>query len=114
MRPNLIVCPFCEWRNCIGVHSHQQRRYICHACNKTFAATIGTPWYGLKYPAWMVTVVLALLASGCPPQAIVFAFDMDEQTVTDWQVKAGLHTKEIQEQVVCQGQVDLGQVQADE
>jgi transposase-like protein len=114
MHPELIVCPFCECRNHIGVHSHQQRRYICHACDKTFAETVETPFYGLKYPAWVVTLVLALLAGGCLLQAIVFAFGIDEGTVTDWQVKAGQHAKQIQEQVVCQGQVDLGQVQADE
>lgn len=114
MRPELIVCPFCACRNRIGVHSHQQRRYICHGCAKTFAETVETPFYGLKYPAWIVTLVLTLLAGGCPLQAIVFAFGMDERTVTDWQVKAGQHAKQIQESVVCQGQVDLGQVQADE
>lgn len=114
MRPELIVCPFCECRNRIGVHSRRQRRYICHACDKTFAETVGTPLYGLKHPAWIVTLVLALLAAGCPPQAIVFAFGLDERTVTEWQIKAGQHAKQIQEQIVCQGQVDLGQVQADE
>ncbi len=114
LRPELIVCPFCECRNRIGVHSHQQRRYICHACHKTFAETAGTPLYGLKYPAWIVTLVLALLAAGCPPQAIVFAFGIDERTVSEWQIKAGQHAKRIQEQVVCQGRIELGQVQADE
>lgn len=114
MRPELMVCPFCEGRNRIGVHSHSQRRYICHACDQTFAETVGTPLYGLKYPAWIVTLVLALLAAGCPEQAIVFGFGIDERTITDWQTKAGQHAKQIQEQVVCQGCVDLGQVQADE
>jgi transposase-like protein len=122
MRPDLIVCPFCECRNRVGVHSHTQRRYICHACNKTFAETAGMPLYGLKYPAWQVTLVLALLSAGCPEQAIVFAFGIDERTIAEWQAKAGQHAKRIQEQVVCQGQVDpsassgqaLGQVQADE
>jgi len=52
------------------------------------------------------TLVLALLAGGCPLQAIVFAFEFDERTVTDWQVKTGQHAQQIQEQVMCQGQVD--------
>jgi transposase-like protein len=114
MRPDLIVCPFCECRNRIGVHSYKQRRYKCHTCGKTFAETVGTPLYGVKYPAWIVILVLALLAAGCPVQAIVFAFGIDERTISDWQAKAGQHAKRIQEQVVCQSQVDLGQVQADE
>lgn len=87
---------------------------MCHTCHKTFAETVGTPLYGLKYPAWIVALVLALLAAGCPPQAIVFAFGIDERTVSEWQAKAGQHAKQIQEQVVCQGRVALGQVQADE
>ncbi|NTU83546.1 MAG: transposase [Chloroflexales bacterium] len=62
----------------------------------------------------MVLLVLALLAGGCPIPAIVFAFGLDERTVADWQRKAGTHAKAIQEQVVCQGQVDVGQVQGDE
>ncbi|NTV64888.1 MAG: transposase [Oscillochloris sp.] len=62
----------------------------------------------------MVILVLALVAGGCPIPAIVFAFGLDERTVADWQRKAGSHAKTIQEQVVCQGQVDVGQVQGDE
>jgi hypothetical protein len=96
------------------VHSRQERRYKCHACGATFAETVGTPFYGLKYPAWIVVLVLALLAGGCPIPAIVFAFGLDERTVADWQQKAGQHAKQVQEQVVCQGQVELGQVQGDE
>jgi len=55
-----------------------------------------------------------LLAYGCPIPAIRAAFDLDERTVADWQRKAGRHAKTVQEQVVCQGHVDVGQVQADE
>ena len=116
MRPELVVCPKsdCGASAHIGVHSYQERRYMCHACGKTFAETVGTPLYGLKHPTWMVVVVLALLACGCPIPAIVFAFGIDERTVTDWHLKAGAHAKQVQDQEVCQGQLDLGQVQGDE
>lgn len=116
MRPEVVVCPkaTCGASGRIGVHSHQERRYICHACGDTFAETLGTPLYRLKQPAWLVVVVLALLAGGCPIPAIVFAFGLDERTVAAWQHKAGQHAKQVQEQLVCQGQVDLGQVQGDE
>lgn len=87
---------------------------MCHACGKSFAETVGTPLYGLKHPTWLVVVVLALLACGCPIPAIVFAFGIDERTVTDWHLKAGGHAKQVQGQEVCQGQIDLGQVQGDE
>lgn len=62
----------------------------------------------------MVVLILTLLAHGCPIPAIVAAFFVDERTVTDWLQKAGQHGALIQEQVVCNGQVELGQVQADE
>lgn len=116
MRPELVVCPnsACDATARIGVHSHKERRYICHGCNKTFADTTGTMLYGLKHPIWLVLVVLSLLAYGCPIPALVATFELDERTVADWQAKAGRHAKTVQEQVVCQGQLDLGQVQADE
>ncbi len=76
--------------------------------------TIGTPLYGLKYPLWIVTLVLALVSHGCPVQAIVFALAIDERTICDWQQKAGCHAERVQAQVVCRGHVELGQVQADE
>ena len=116
MRPEVVVCPnaTCGASGRIGVHSHQERRYICYACGDTFAATLGRPLYRLKQPAWLVVVVLALLAGGCPIPAIVAALTLDERTVAEWQQKAGRHAKQVQDQVVCHGQVDLGQVQGDE
>jgi hypothetical protein len=62
----------------------------------------------------LILVVLSLLAYGCPIPALVATFELDERTIADWQSKAGQQAKRVQEQVVCQGQVDLGQVQADE
>ena len=116
LRPELVVCPnpLCGASGRIGIHSYTKRRYKCHACGKTFAETIGTPLYGLKSPLWVVRIVLILLAFGCPVPAIVAAFGVDERTVTDWHQKAGRHAKVIQDQVVCQGQVEVGQVQGDE
>jgi transposase-like protein len=116
LRPELVVCPnpACGASARIGVHSHQERRYKCHACGGTFAETVGTPFYGLKHPTWLVVLVLTLLAYGCPIPAIVAALTLDERTVADWHQKAGQHAKHVQEHLVCQGQGDLGQVQGDE
>lgn len=97
----------------IEVHSHQERRYSCHACKTTFAATTGSPLFGLKTPPWVVMIVLTLLAYGCPVPAIVAAFGVDERTVAAWLKKARAHAKAVQEEVVCNGQVDLGHVQGD-
>jgi transposase-like protein len=114
--PANVVCPntACDARGRIGVHSRAERRYICHGCGKTFAATTGTPLYALKTPIELVVIVLTLVAYGCPVPAIVAAYGLDERTVAAWLRKAGTHAQAIQEQVVCAGQVDLGQVQGDE
>src|ERR671933_497787 len=95
LRPELVVCPnpACGASGRIGVHSRQERRYMCHACGDTFAETVGTPLYGLKHPAWLVVLVLALLAGGCPLSPLVFACGLDERTLTDWQQQAGQHAK---------------------
>jgi len=116
MRPELVVCPKsdCGASDRIGIHSHKERRYICHTCDRTFAETTGTLLYGLKHPLWLVLIVLTLLAHGCPIPAIVATFALDERTVADWRLKAGQHAKTVQEHLVCHGQVDVGQVQADE
>lgn len=114
LRPEIVVCPFCHSGDRIGCHSRKERRYICHGCNKTFAETKGTPFYNLKYPAVIVLVVLTLLAYGCPIPAIIAAFGIDERTISEWQNKAGKHGERIQDDLVCSGQVELGQVQQDE
>ena len=66
LRTEYIVCPQCTANDRIGIHSHDERRYICHHCDKTFAETVGTPFYHLKYPLAIVVLVLTLLAHGCP------------------------------------------------
>jgi len=114
LNPMFVTCPHCQQCSNIGIHSHQERRYTCHDCGRTFAETKGTMFYGLQYPIWVVILVVTLLANGCPVAAIVAAFHLDERTVVLWLNKAGMHAKTLQEQIVCAGQVDLGQVQLDE
>jgi len=55
-----------------------------------------------------------LLAFGCPVQAIVAAFGLDERTIADWQCRAGRQGERVHGQRVQAGAVTLGQVQADE
>jgi len=101
-------------RGNIRVHSRSERRYRCTTCQRTFAATRGTPFYRLKKPTEWVTIVLTLLCHGCPPQAIVAAFGLDERTVAAWRDRAGRHGRRFHEHHVLGGQVALGHVQADE
>jgi len=98
----------------IKIHSRQDHRFRCTTCGKTFAASTGTPFYRLhKEPALFVTVV-ALLAHGCPLQAIVAAFALDERTVADWQRKAGSHGAAVHQHHLQTKKLDLQHVQADE
>lgn len=97
----------------IGVHSQKEQRYICHVCQQTFVARKGTAYYRLRTATETVTLVVTLLAYGCPVQAIVVAFGLDERTVQDWQVRAGQHCERVHTHLV-QRPRDLGQVQADE
>jgi transposase-like protein len=98
----------------IGIHSQKEKRYWCKLCGKTFSETTGTAVYGLKKAHETFWLVVTLLAYGCPLQAIVAAFGLDERTVADWQRKAGEHCQGVHEHVLGQSQLDLGQVQADE
>lgn len=114
LNPSLVQCPYCEGRERLGIHSQKERLYRCHACRKTFSEKKGTVFENLHYPSWVVVLVLKLLAYGCPVQAIVQALWLDERTVAEWQAKAGKKGRQVQEQIVCNGQVELGQTQADE
>ncbi len=98
----------------IGIHSQKKRRYRCKTCGDTFSATTGTPYDRLHKDAWLMTVVLILLTHGCPPQAIVAAFGLDERTVSAWVHRAGAHCAAVHGHLVEAGQVEGGQVQADE
>jgi transposase-like protein len=98
----------------IRVHSRKERRYRCTTCGRTFAATHDTPLYRLKEPTESVIIVLSSLCHGCPLQAIVAAFGLDERTVAAWRDRAGRHGQHLHEHHVLSGRVELGHVRADE
>jgi transposase-like protein len=118
--PGIVFCPNmdCPARGRTGegnisIHSRKQRRYKCCVCAKTFSQTKGTPFYRLHKAHELVTVVVTLLAHGCPLQAIVVAFGLDERTVDNWQRRAGEHCRAVHKDLVTKPR-DLGQVQMDE
>lgn len=120
MDPQTTFCPNLDCpargqvgRGNIGIHSYKERRYSCRQCHKTFSATKGTVFYRLRSEGSVITLVLTLLAHGCPLQAIVVAFRLDERTVQDWQHRAGRHCERVHEHQV-QRPRELGHVQADE
>jgi hypothetical protein len=96
------------------IHSQRERRYRCLACGHTFVERKGTPFYRLRTEETVVALVVTLLAHGCPPQAIVAAFGLDERTVAAWQQRAGHHCEQVHRATVRAGQVELEHVQADE
>ena len=98
----------------IRIHSQKERRYRCHTCGKTFAATRGTPFFRLHQAMEVVTIVITLLCHGCPIQAIVAAFGFDERSVARWFAAAGNHCQKVHEHLVEQGAVGLSHVQAAE
>lgn len=100
MNPQTVFCPHaaCVARGHIGqgnivIHSRKQKRYRCKECGKTFSETKGTPLYRLHKPVETMVQVVTLLAHGCPLQAIVAAFGLDERTIAEWQKKADNRVK---------------------
>ncbi len=121
MNPQAIFCPNIECpargqsgKGNIQVHSQKEKRYVCEVCEQTFSASKGTIFYRLRTSAETVLLVMALLAYGCPVQAIVKAFGFDERTVRNWWQRAGQHCQAVHEHSMSSAHLDLQQVQADE
>lgn len=98
----------------IAIHDRKRQRYRCKVCKHTFSARRGTLFEGLRKPMELIVIVVTLLSYGCPVQAIVQAFGLDERTVADWRDRAGSHCEKVHHALVEQGQLDLVHVQADE
>jgi transposase-like protein len=115
---------FCHNRRCrayglsgdghLVIHSQKERRYRCKRCGRTFSESKGTALYRVHKPKWLVLAVVTLPSYGCPVQAIVAAFDLDERTVARWQKESGLQCRRVHEHLIEAGKVALLQVQADE
>ena len=98
----------------ITIHDRKRQRYRCKICRRTFTARTGTMLEGLRKPAELVVLVVGLLSYGCPLQAIVHVFELDERTVAAWRDRAGQQCQRVQQAIVEQGQLTLTHVQADE
>ncbi len=82
--------------------------------NRPRVARRGTMFEGLRKPTELIVIVVTLLAYGCPLQAIVHAYGLDERTVAAWRDRAGIHCQKVHQAMVEQGKLDLMHVQADE
>jgi hypothetical protein len=98
----------------VVIHSRKEQRYKCKRCGQTFSATKGTPLYRMHKPHELVAIVVTLLAYGCPVQAIVAAFGLDERTIHRWQEESGRQCRRVHEHIVQAGGVLSAHVQADE
>jgi hypothetical protein len=114
-------CPneACSARGQIGagnitIHDRKRQRYRCKICKQTFSARRGTMFEGLRKPMEVVVIVVTLLSYGCPVQAIVHAFGLDERTVASWRDRAGAHCEQVHHALIETGKLDLVHVQADE
>jgi transposase-like protein len=121
MDPSKAFCPnaMCSARGQSGkgnivIHDRNRQRYRCKACKRTFSARRGTMFEGLRKPMDLIVIVVTLLTYGCPIQAIVHAFGLDERTVAEWRDRAGAHCQKVHQEIIEQGQLDLIHVQADE
>ena len=121
MNPHELFCPSmdCPARGQVGkeniqVHSQKAKRCICEVCGQTCTTTTGTLFYRLRSDPHLGMWVIVLLAYGCPGQAIVKAFGLDERTVCDWHKRAGKHCQQVHEHRVESSQHDLQHGQADE
>jgi transposase-like protein len=121
MNPQELFCPNMDCpargqkgKGNIHAHSQKEKRCVCEVCGQTFTTTAGTIFYRLRSDPQLVMWVIVLLAYGCPVQAIVKAFSLDERTVCDWQKRAGKYCQQVHEHLVEDSQHDLEQVQADE
>lgn len=98
----------------ITIHDRKRQRYRCKMCKQTFSARRGTMFEGLRTSTELVVIVVTLLAFGCPLQAMVQAYGLDERTVASWRDRAGKPCQRVHEAIIEQGQLDLIHVQADE
>jgi transposase-like protein len=120
MNASLQFCPnlACSARGQIGqgtivVHGRTRPRYQCKTCGRTFSAKVGTALEGLRKPRELIVIVITLLSYGCPLQAIVHAYDLDERTVASWRDRGGKQCERVHQAIVEQGKLDLLHVQAD-
>lgn len=120
MNPQDVFCPNpdCPARGHIGagnirIHARTPPRYRCTVCRRTCSPRAGTPFYRRSTATATITLILTLLAHGCPIAAIVVAFGVQRQTVAAWLDVAGAQCEAVHRHLVCRER-ELGAIQADE
>lgn len=96
----------------IRIHSRKDQRCYCKTCGQRLNYRYGTIFYGLKYDEQTVVWAVELVSHGCPAQAVVKTFGVDERTLSDWLERAGHHLEAFHHQQMQP--LNLEQVQVDE
>ena len=119
MDPTVTCCPklACPARGQRGqghmrLPSRQARRLLCTACHQPCAATKGTACERRRTSVETISLVVTLMAHGCPLQALVIACGVDERTVARWGTRAGVPGQAVPEHLGAHPRA-LGPVQAD-
>jgi transposase-like protein len=88
-----------------AIHSRAKRRYRCKRCRRTFAET---PLHRLRTARDEGVTTVTLLAYGCPVQAMLATFGLDEWTVARWQARAGQRCRRVHEHLVQVDEIRCG------
>ena len=76
MDPTTTYCPIRP----APPEAKKDQRFLCTECHKMLgSATTGTAFYRLRTSAETVSLVLTLMAHGCPLREIVVAFGYEAQ-----------------------------------
>jgi transposase-like protein len=107
MNASLQFCPngACTARGQIGQgnitkHGRKRQRYRYHICGRTFSARRGTLWEGLRTPTELAVIVVTRLSYGCPLQAMVRVYGLDERTVANWRDRAGRRCQRVHQALI--------------
>ena len=81
----------------VKIHCYKRQRYRCNTYRQCFTERTGSVFEGLRRPHLAGNGV----TWGCPIQAIVPAFGLDERTVLAWQLRAGKHCEQVHQTLLC-------------
>ena len=111
-------CRYYGWlgRGNVTANGHpnggQTRQLHCKACDKYFAETIGTIFYGTRVSAKTKLRAIAALAEGLGIRAVGRVFEVEADTVWKWLVEAAKHLEVFSNYLLRD--LELEQVQLDE
>ena len=121
MEPSYQFCPnvACSARGQIGqgnitIHDRKRQRYRCRTCGRTFSFRRGTMFARIAHVNRVGGNCDDLIAFGCPIQAIVQAYGLDERTIASWRDRAGQQCQRVHHALHEQGQLEAVHVQTDE